>query len=309
MKKRTYIVFSAVALIAGGIFLIRFWNNSADVIQKKPKITTSVEKQQVSPRYVKQIHRIADPGLHWEERILAVRDLPYRLGDESVDRLFAFLGERPAQGEEDWYLVCNEILEILRKRNLSSEIYSERLVSLIESSEADPMIRDYAAQHLAQWLSGIDPAAMEVDRNRAKKTFERLVAEIIRPENSKLTVAGTGLSALTDAVLNGDSIIQAEKTNVSEVALEMFANESASTANRTSALQSAARLDVESLAEVCRQTAVNKSASPDLRLSSIAALGQVGSVEDIPFIQGFAQEETFKFAAAGAVKRLKKISQ
>lgn len=262
------------------------------------------------PRFVGQIEQIEDPGLHWEQRIQAVRALPGKLGDASVDRLFEFLKQPPASGQENWYLVCNEIMEVMRKRNLAPGLYTRKHLELIQSANSDPMIRDYAAQHLAQWISGIDPQAREVDAQVAKDAFTSLCEEAGKPTNAQLTLTGTTLNALTDAVLNGGEAMRDRKEEVARLALDVLQNRhaEASAVNRATALQAAARLNAPGLNEICRQLAADSTAPADVRLSSIAALGQVGSAEDIAFLRAYTQDPAFKFAASAAVTRLEQAS-
>lgn len=261
-------------------------------------------------RFVGQIEQIEDPGLHWEQRVQAVRALPGKLGEASVDRLFEFLKQPPAVGQENWYLVCNEIMEVMRKRNLAPGIYTRKHLELIQSASSDPMIRDYAAQHLAQWISGIDAQAREADGETAKGAFTSLCEEAAKPANAQLTLTGTTLNALTDAVLNGNEAMRGRKDEVARVALDVLQNRhaEASAVNRATALQAAARLDAPGLNEICRQLAADTTAPVDVRLSSIAALGQVGGPEDLSLLRTYAKDETFKFAAAAAVTRLEQAS-
>jgi hypothetical protein len=262
------------------------------------------------PRFVGQIEQIEDPGLHWEQRIQAVRSLPGKLGDASVDRLFEFLKQPPASGQDNWYLVCNEIMEVMRKRNLAPGLYTRKHLELIQSPVSDPMIRDYAAQHLAQWISGIDPQAREADPDIAKEAFTGMCEEAIKPANAQLTLTGTTLNALTDAVLNGGEAIRGRKDEVARLALDVLENRhaEASAVNRATALQAAARLNAPGLNEICRQLAADATVPVDVRLSSIAALGQVGGSEDLTFLRAYTQDPAFKFAAAAAVTRLEQAS-
>jgi len=261
-------------------------------------------------RFVGQIEQIEDPGLHWEQRVQAVRALPGKLGEASVERLFEFLKQPPVAGQENWYLVCNEIMEVLRKRNLAPGIYTRKHLELIQSASADPMIRDYAAQHLAQWISGIDPQAREADPEVTKAAFTSLCEEAAKPANAQLTLTGTTLNALTDAVMNGGDAMRDRNDEVAKLALEILQDRQGATSsvNRSTALQAAARLDAPGLNEICRHLAADNSQPPDVRLSSIAALGQVGGAEDLAFLRSYAQDPTFKFAAAAAVTRLEQAS-
>lgn len=259
-----------------------------------------------APKYLPEINTLTDPGIHWEERIKAVRSLPGKLGDASADKLYAYLEQPPATGEENWYLVCNEIMEVLRKRNLTPGVYTQKHLALIQSEKANPVIRDYAAQHLAQWISGIDPNAKETDAALAQQAFDSMLDEAGKPENGQLTLAGTTLNALCDAVTTGSEAMKAKREAVGAAALKVVENKdgTASPVNRSSALQVAARLQTPGLPQACRHLATNKQEAVDVRLSAIAALGQIGDAQDVVFLQSMASEEAFKFAAAAAVERL-----
>ncbi len=256
------------------------------------------------PRLSPGISQITDPDVHWEERVLAVRKLPPHLDGQSVAHLLAFLKEPPATGEENWYLVCNEIMEVLRKRNMLPGSYTRSLTGLIISAKADPIIRDYAVQHLAQWIGGLDPAARELDEVLAGSAFTAMLAEAAKPENGGLTLSGTALHALTDAVTSGSHVMRKRRGEVAQLALAMIEDEAFSSVNRSSAIQAAARLEAEGLSLICREMAADSKTPSDLRLSSIAALGLIGSKADISFIKNFADDEPYKFAAAAALERL-----
>ena len=304
----------AVLCLGGGIFWsIRNISSSkhaptASATTEEHAGASAQAQKETVPRLSPGIARITDPGVHWEERVQAVRDLPSRLGEESVSQLFAFLEQPPASGEEKWYLVCNEIMEVLRKRNMVPGIYTKSLTKLVTSPSADPMIRDYAVQHLAQWASGIDPAACEPDQALAVSAFASMHAEAGNSKNGALTMVGTACNALADAVINGSPAIQAKRDEVSRLALAVIRDSAFSTVNRSSAIQAAARLGADGLPAICRELAADTHASVDLRLSSIAALGVVGGPEDLSFIRTFQNQDAYKFAAATALERLEGAS-
>lgn len=279
-----------------------------------PPVPSASKRQlpQSPKKRIPQLSSLEDSNLHWEDRVKAVRDLPNPLDSPTVEMLFAFLQNPPAGKKSDWYLVCNEIMEVLRKYNHLPGIYTARNLSLIQSTGADPVIRDYSAQHLAQWISGIDPSACEQDPGKASAAFAAMCEEASNPANGHLTLAGTTLNGLADAVINGNSLMQQERGNVGLLALKILDSpqEHFSNLNRATAIQVAARLQVPELPERCRALVSNSLVSADLRLSAIAALGLVGEAKDRELLESFASNETFKFAAAAAVERVhQKYSQ
>lgn len=261
-----------------------------------------------SRKLLPQIADITDTGLHWEMRIQAVRDLPENLGASSTEKLFAFLKTPPASGEKDWYLVANEVMEVLRKKNLVAGIYTDRVLELILTRTADPMIRDYAAQHLAHWISGMDPLACEGDEKKATDAFNKLCSVASAPENQSQTLCGTTLNALADVVLNGKVTFQKEKQPVASLALAVIQSENASSVNRSTAIQVAAKLNAPELPQLCRELASSENVPGDVKLSSVAALGLVGDSSDIPFLKQFTSDGALQFAASAAVARLLKLN-
>jgi hypothetical protein len=300
---------TALLLSAGLVSAVVIYRQLNHEVPKEPVMAPLVTKHEVpisKPHVPSQLESIRDVSLHWEERIKAVRDLPDNLSQASLVRLLAYLEEPPDSGRETWYVVCNEILETLRKRNLAPETYTPTLLGIIQSSGFDPVIRDYAVQHVCQWISGIDPNACEIHPALATAAYEKLSQECMKPENGELTLPGTTLNALLDTVLNGTEDFARKRQSLANLALQL-ANQSdgsVSTPNRATALQVAARLKLGEVPSLCRRLALDSRVAPNLRFSAIAALGQVGSEQDIALLQSFVSDETYKFAASAALERV-----
>lgn len=309
LKNRHLVGLAAILLVPAGAWFA-FRNEGR--VPSAPSVASAAKRAGHKPRHemLSRLDALADSGSHWEERVKAVRDLPPRLDAATVEGLFAFLQGPPAAARNEWYLVCNEIMEVLRKRELAPGIYTSNNLALIQSPAADPVIRDYAVQHLVQWISGIDPGACEQDPARAAAAFETLCVEAKNPANGDLTLAGTTLNGLADAVINGNAVMRQQRTAVGRLAMEILdsPNVSVSNVNRATAIQVAARLEVAELPERCRSLARDPQVAGDLRLSAIAALGLVGGEDDRAFLQSFVSDETFKFAAAAAVERVEQRS-
>lgn len=244
--------------------------------------------------------------LHWEERVAAVREMPRDVTNSDVAELLAFLHSPPAGSKNDWYVVCNEIMVVLRKRALVSKTYSAEMLRLLQDAAADPVIRDYAAQSLAQWIAGLDPATgHETDPVKAEATFDAMLAEVTKQSNSELSLTGTALNALADAALNGADNIRDKSAPLAAAALAIAqGSKPASTANRSAAIQVCARLGVSGIRELCRKLVADESAHADVRLSAIAALGLAGNSADQPLLTHTARDYRFQYAATAALQRL-----
>ena len=307
MKPRILIASLALLVVAGAVLLyqrefsVKKLSTKAPT-EKVPPTTTS--KPRPKPRPSPEISLITDTGLHWEERIAAVRALPTQLGEASIDFLFAYLSAPHDENEENRYLVCNEIMEILRKRSLSPHLYNRQLCHLIATPSVDPVIRDYAAQHLAQWISGISPEASEPDPTQIPRAVETMLDEAAHPANAQLTLSGTIFQAMADAILNGSEEMKSHRPAVIEKAMQILADPTFSTINRSSAMQAAAQLNAPELREPSLDLAQNPQSPADLRLSAIAALGIVGNPSDKALLNTLSEDPAYHYAATAALKNL-----
>jgi hypothetical protein len=307
MKPRTLIASLALLVLAGAVLLFQQQSNLKSRSIKAPAEKISplpTSKPRPKPRPSPEISLITDTGLHWEERIAAVRALPTRLGEASVDFLFAYLSAPHDENEENRYLVCNEIMEIFRKRSLSPHLYNRQLCHLIATPGVDPVIRDYAAQHLAQWISGISPEATEPDPTQIPRAFETMLHEAAHPANAQLTLSGTIFQAMADAILNGSEEMKSHRPALIEKAMQVLADPTFSTTNRSSAMQAAAQLNAPELREKSLDLAQNPQNPADLRLSAIAALGKVGNPSDKALLNLLSEDPAYYYAATAALQNL-----
>ncbi len=307
---KTYImgIAASAALIAGSVL----WKYSDSHRASSQEASTPqresgrerASKASSLRRQLPQLGLIRNSGLHWEERVEAVRDLPQDLDSATLDALFGFLAENAGEDNEHWYLVANEIMEVLWKRNIAPDQYAAQLQALIASKTIDPVIRDYAAQHLAQWISGVGGDSREIAPREIDSAFATMIKVAARPENGHLTLCGTTVNALTDAVINGSPAMQAKSPKVTELALKILSDPSAATFNRASAMAAAARLRSPGLAILCREFLGSDETPPDIQLGSIAALGFVGSDQDLALLESMRSTSPFKHAASAAIDRL-----
>jgi hypothetical protein len=307
MKPRILIGSLALLFLAGSLLLFEqqaSLKQPSSKAQLEPSSTLITSKPRPKPRLSPEISLITDTGLHWEERIAAVRALPTQLGEASVSFLFAYLSAPHDENEENRYLVCNEVMEIFRVRSLSPQIYNRELCQLIATPSVDPVIRDYAAQHLAQWISGISPEATEPDPTQIPRAIGTMLHEAVHPDNAHLTLSGTIFQAMADAIVNGSEEMKNHRPAVIQKAMLVLADPAFSTFNRSSAMQAAAQLKAPELRETSLDLAQNPQTSADLRLSAIAALGFVGEPSDKALLNTLSEDPTFHHAAAAALQNL-----
>jgi hypothetical protein len=168
------------------------------------------------------------------------------------------------------------------------------------------MVRDYAIQHLAQWIApaGGDITPGEENPGQARLALDAIAAAAADPALAGSTVSGTALMALLDA----SSRLPATATTWDSLRpyLAEVITGQATAANhfRISAIQAVAlRGDITQLPAI-RDLATRDSTDPGLRLSSIAALGLYAAPADRPFLESLAIGTTkFRHAAQSALTR------
>ena len=298
-----------VALVLGAVISYNTWNGSRSGREQDLQSHSRVDPRLKLREHPKSqiLERLINPAIHWEERVHAVGQLPEHLDAATRTGLVEYLTNQPAgESQKDWYLVANEIMQTLRQRELPAGFYTEHLVALIESSTVDAVIRDYAVQHLSQWISGIVPAARETDPVQISGAFAAMCRQAAAVENGHLTLVGTTLNALADLLVHRQGPMVAQREEFLGMALKIAATADGSVLpfNRASALQAAARLDAPELPQLCRQLVHHPDLTPDLRLGSVAALGLVGDAGDVVLLQSFAPDSQFHYAATAAIQRI-----
>ncbi len=250
------------------------------------------------------IRKLSDPSLHDAERISAIRDLPSDLSNEENQALMDLLRQpAPEQiGISGWYMVLNEIMEVLRQPRFDWPGYGEAMAGLTTDRHVDPVVRDYSAQHLALYLA--DEA-----QNRQGDSFSPgmdAFLSVLRGEReAHEEVTGTILMALCDL----KSKRPAEDFAAYDQAIALVVTDfvtgtrPASRSNRISAIQAAGRMGYREALPTIRAFARDGAPDPSLRLSSIATLGYFHDPEDRHFLQQLAgSDDNLRFAAATALK-------
>lgn len=253
---------------------------------------------------------LLDDSLSAQERLALTDGIREGTTLEEVAFLFAALDHQPLAGtEEQWWVVMNEIMERLRKQGLGADQYSIRMEAVADDSKRPEVVRDYAIQHLLQWLSPANPQVFpgESDPQQRKHSLQ-LVTRIIRdPSLRHSSIPGTALLALADA---STRLPQGEVTPLwdeldSYLAPLCAGGSDASLALHVSAIQAAALMGRTAHLPAVRSLAMNVAADPSLRLTSIAALGLYGAESSRRFLESINRDGgSFSYAAKSAIDRL-----
>jgi hypothetical protein len=242
--------------------------------------------------------RSLEPELSVAERISHVRSLPGELSEIQLDELFRLLsGPRPGEiSQSEWLVVGNEILEVLRHRDLRG--LESRFTNLAADPAVDGVMRDYALQHYLRLQQSRLEALSETDGNdEAESLVAALEADtrrILATENrGTQTILGTGFMGLAALCrqLDEPALTNAVTGVVRDLALPLIEHpgEDALTANVTSAIQISSQLKLPEAEQPIRQLAFGDDTDPSLRLNSVYGLRYYSNPLDVEPLRKLAQ--------------------
>ena len=351
---RNFIILSSALLLGGAGWLV--WQDPQNPsethhkprISKSPlsshfkdKIAQSAQEQALAKRNA-LLRTILNSKLSWQKRVPAAESLSkYEIDDQVLSQLYAFLRTPAPQREEDFFVVGNEIMAVLRELNIDQKVYTAELLRLIEDPEAQTVMRDYAVQHLVQggptqpYPASSHQAPKTAAFSLKHDTFQRILNVISDPQNAQQNFIGTALTSLHVGLSSGqfafDPEIEKEsRTSLGQLALEMAKGSHPTTSvNRLTALQVAAEMKLPETAGISRNILkssqnhlssrrvgensphsptspklTTSSISTDIQLSAIAALGRVGDFSDIALLEQQSQD-VLVYAAEAATKLIR----
>ncbi len=305
---------SAVALVACAISVALLRPGSADkpssptppIIRAAHRDTAPVHSKNLLARWAP----LADDSLSREERINLTDSIDERLTEAETNYLFDLLSRTPRSGtENDWWVVMNGIMEQMRKNASAPATYTPRMAALIQDPATQEIARDYAIQHLAQWIApaGADISPGEADTQKAAAALQAIAATIVDPARASDSSSGTAIMALVDA----SSRLPTETTAAAWQSLEPFitsaipgTDPSIGRTLRISAIHAAGIRRISTHLPAIRTLATQESTDPSVRLSSIAALGFYADPADRPYLESLSTGTTkFRHAAQAALTR------
>jgi len=210
-------------------------------------------------------------------------------------RIFLNSNTRPETvNEQQWYALKNEALNVLRNKCTSIE-GEEIILKVFHDLTQDPVVRDYALQHLSAWC----------ESNTGKEGLLPVFWDGIKETDS--SIAGTALLALSRL---REQYPQVQEETLLREALKIADDLSAGELARITALQVAARVNARAVGKIARNV-LNHAASIPLQVSAIAAIGASGDSEMISLLEGFAEDNDsrLRIASIEALSRLRLLQE
>lgn len=299
MNSKALFLITLVALLASIAYLV------VSELRRQDSSSQSAElvKRELPQRTPYLVKTLIDPSKHLDEQIEAVRALPSDLTEGEFEALIAILYEEVPETMDTarWSTIQNEIMEVLRQRRFNLDEYSSAIAGILGDREANPIMRDYAAQHLTRYLTD---RGTSLSPEITEQTMKALIAILDGEREASQQVAGTTLMALCDLNRRQPDLLKSYRPQLSSAIQRLLNPESQVTlSNRVSAIQAAGRLQLAEVLPQIRTMAQSDTIKPTFKLSSIAALGYYASPQDQAFLEQLAQGQTrFRFAAQTALK-------
>ncbi len=229
-------------------------------------------------------------------RIKSVHHLGNDLNPDEKKAVYEFLEQKPEVNvmpilESDG--IKNELVIVLMKQNEYPAELTGKLIKMYRHPALGQVWQDYCVQFLGQW------------GGYAQNPGE--LAEIIKTLQEALQdknggIAGTALIALNS--LAGKPGVST--ADIKEAAWALANNEHIPENSRIPALQIAAVMGDQRIADTARKIIAGKSPVM-LKMSAMAALGMIGGSDDLALLQGYERSSDIRLrgAAVAAVRALK----
>ena len=258
---------------------------------------SSIEIQQTAEPNPSTVQIIVNPGRFTiPERIKAVHELNSQLSQKDIGLLCAFVeatGDANESNLVGFHVLKNDILNVLRNQDLPPTDLIGLLLKMYRNHLQDPVIRDYAIQHLTSWFNSVGG-----DSN----VLEQVQTALREAVMERGSIAGTALLGWHRLSKNYGSFSSRE---INEWAVSLAISSETHHATRITAVQVCSERNLKEALPEIRALAHQRGDIP-LRLSAIAALGRLGTADEIETLRRLGAEtgEPVQAAVKAALDQL-----
>ena len=184
----------------------------------------------------------------------------------------------------------NEVIRALKRQQPALEDLADALMTIFYDKQQDPVVRNYAIQHLSSWYAKL------AEKN---KVLDALWAGTTDADPSTQGSALIALKSLAQPRTNMD------KRRLGSVACGIARDGKASQVARATALQICAQLGNKEVLPTALALAHEPAGVP-LRFSALAAIGALGGSQQVPLLKSLAAADDARIqtAARAALTRL-----
>lgn len=275
--------------------LAAWWGINRQDDADKQKVSVTDEKKATQPISPAVLALLSEEARPLNDRLDALRMAGFSLPQGDRMALLRSLSEpkRPGLSDDDWFALANDIMQLLRNQQPAMPEITPALLGLWNDSQQDPTLRDYALQHLREWVSDHDVrSAHETNPTRIKEIQNTFLAAIDSENASydpQSTTLGTALLALHEWHQKGHPHAMGGMSSMSDTPFEVrllsiLAEPAVHRGTRATALQIAAQRKMTNALPVARQILNHAESDMILRLAAINFLGSNGSNADKEFL-------------------------
>ena len=316
MKNKTAIWMSVTGAVLGAAWLGAHWlqteslrNELAQPVEKmslpssRPRTVEkavpveSKARKKALPSFLPPAAiQVADASLPYRDRIAALKDFSLELAQADGRGLTAFLREARPEDKDAWQLALkNVVMDHL----CASDAPGVRtlLADIFRDSGQNPVIRDYALQHLIEY------AQLQTESGNRRGEFneitEILWEAVTETQNSIAGTALLGLSRLSE------TRPEIDRGEVADTAWQLAAEDNTGDLARTTAIQVCASMNVTNALPAIRNLAQGGRTIP-LQTSAIAALGLLDDTANAAWLRQLLEgdDDSLKPAARRALARM-----
>jgi HEAT repeat protein len=235
-------------------------------------------------------------------RWAAIRALGTHLDRAEIEALCRYLrgheidADGPMRG-----VLKNDVILALKNQQPPPEQLAGVLLGMFRDKEQDPVIRNYALQHLATWYEQCGQKA---------QVLAALWAGTTDPDASIAGTALIGLGRLSQdqagpGPASSQPVPAVDPARLATAASALAQDPNGSEAARVTALQVCAQLGMKEVLPAAVDLA-QSAASVPLRMSALAAVGALGGPDQVPLLFGLltADDPRIQTAARAALRRL-----
>jgi hypothetical protein len=248
------------------------------------------------------------PAVRWA----AVRGLGTHLSQGERAALYDYLRGHeldppgPMRG-----VIKNDVILALKSQEPPPKELAGVLLSMFHDKAQDPVIRNYALQHLASWYERVAERTQVLDALWAgtadidasiQGTALIGLGRLVQANAASQPSPGTGSGSQPPTPNRGP---QLDTARLAAVASALATDSAANDVARLTALQVCAELGIKDVLPAAVSLAKGASGTP-LRMSAVAAVGSLGGPEHAPLLNHLlsAQDPRIQAAARAALRRL-----
>ena len=234
------------------------------------------------------INRIIAPSGKFADRLRLVNSLQRNLSADDRRALYRFL--KLGANNKNNYVLKNDILNALRDQKPLTPELTDVMLDLFYDKNQDIVVRSYALQHLRPWY---------LDEQQHDEGIRQAFYDGLKETDNE--IAGVALLALRYLAEHSDDF---DKTFIADKAAKIATDENSYILTRITAVGVAAKMKtIEQLPAI---RALAETGHPvTLRVAAIAAVGELGSMADLEYLEKIAAgRKPYSTAAKAAIKKI-----